>query len=59
MVIVHLRLSGLLRAPRASRAEAVRLGLFLAVGVALSIGLAMTINLPCAMSAWPGAKAIA
>lgn len=46
MVIAHLRLSGLLRAPRARRAEAVRLGLFLAVGVALSVGLAMTLNLP-------------
>lgn len=42
----HLHLSGLLRAPLASRAEAVRVGLFLAVGVVLSIVLAMTINLP-------------
>jgi len=46
MVIAHLRLSGLLRPLLASRAEAVRLGLFLAAGVVLSIGLAMTLNLP-------------
>lgn len=46
LVILHLHLSGILPAPLASRAEAVRLGLFLAVGVVLSIGLAMVINLP-------------
>ncbi|MFU8865362.1 MAG: hypothetical protein ACNA7O_15735 [Rhodobacterales bacterium] len=46
LVVGHLDLSAILRAPRASLAEAVRLGLFLAVGVALSIGLAMTLDLP-------------
>ena len=46
LVIVQLRLSGILRAPQASRADAVGLGIFLVVGVTVSVGLALTINLP-------------
>ncbi|MES2551457.1 MAG: hypothetical protein V4630_17465 [Pseudomonadota bacterium] len=46
LVTAHLRMSSILRPPRANRAEAIRLAIFLSVGVALSIGLAMAINLP-------------
>lgn len=46
LVTAHLRMSSILRPPRANRAEAVRLAIFLSVGIALSIGLAMSINLP-------------
>lgn len=46
LVIAVLRLSSILRAPPANRAEAVRLGILLSLGVALSIGLAMAIDLP-------------
>jgi len=44
LVMTHLRLSGVLHHPPASRAEAVKLGLFLVIGVALSIVLAMTVK---------------
>jgi hypothetical protein len=46
LVTAHLRMSSILRPPRANRAEAVRLAIFLSAGIALSIGLAMSINLP-------------
>jgi len=48
LVMAHLHLSSILRAPLASWAQAVRLAIFLAVGVTLSIGLALSINLPYA-----------
>lgn len=46
LVIRHLQLFAILPAPLASRPEAIRLGLFLAVGVVLSISLALAIDLP-------------
>ncbi len=46
LVIAVLRLPSILRAAPASRAEAVRLAIFLSVGVALSIGLATAVNMP-------------
>lgn len=42
----HLRLSGVLRLPLASRHDAIRLGLFLGLGVVLSVGMAYWIELP-------------
>ncbi len=46
LVTANLRMASFLRPPRAARAEAVQLAVFLSAGIALSIGLAMSINLP-------------
>ncbi|MDO9526873.1 MAG: hypothetical protein Q7J57_15265 [Gemmobacter sp.] len=53
LVTAHLRMTSILRPPRANRAEAVRLAIFLSVGIALSIGLAMSINMPHASCLMP------